>query len=638
MADGVASATMAMVMGMSAPRPPAPSPPVQVTKLRRTNSSNNTVITTEGVCMCIPYKIQYCWGVNSHDRSESKVNQEIKRVLELARTTFQPDQYNNTSLVARINKQALDDPISITCDMETVLSATTLVNNVTDGLFNPAAEAGSSPSALWPSLFEISRSKEGSILLVKKKPFKMNLSGISKGWVIDQLHNALCDLGITQSYVDWGGDIRCQGGHPSGRPWIVNIRSLEGDKNVKSLELTTASVATSGDYGSLSKELQKSLSIDDLTKMIMSAHVPHLVDDSKHDVHETELVDPLTGDVIPYKKSSSSPYSVTVGCSSCMFADALATTCMVLNDPAKVKKFIKTVDLGLKDDISHFIVLTRSDVNMIMTPAPVCNQSVRGVTRYLAHQVYILHTTDIAVTNESVVAEWDVGQVFFALEKNSRLTSHIRQNQNCTLQLSQLSGDSASVTLAMKHSSNTNTDSISKALPSNEIRVTDIKECGDRVIVQCQTVGENRILPECKLITGTDTKGRWYKSALSQEKNITTLATASFVGEDGKSLKAPVRHLGSTSITPPFVHFVLQDPSLTLKTLQPVQIVVSSPESGISNQLKQHGIIQAKVRQISSFDTHTHFIVASVTKIEPATRFDPLIVDMSGTVVKLLPI
>ena len=636
MADGVASATMAMVMGMTSAPPPTPA--AEIKKLRRISANNNKVLFTEGVIMCIPYKIQYCWGVNSHDKSESRVNDEINRVFEIAKTTFQPEKYNSSSLVARINNQPINDPILISSNMRDVLTAATFINSITDGVFNPSAEPGSTTTLPWNTLFDVmSSSKE--IFLTKKKEFSMDLSGISKGWVIDELHRALKGMGITQSYVDWGGDIRCQGGHPSGRPWAVHIRNGNSDPSATQLvEITTSSVATSGDYGNVTTTLQHSMSIEDLSKMILSSHFPEMTDKSKPD---TDIINPTTGQAIPYDKSSSSPYSISIGCDSCMFADALATTCMVISDSFKVREFIKKIDMGLKDSVSHLILLSRSgEGNIIITPGPVCNQSLRGVTRYIPHQVFIIHTDTIAITVSSLVPEWGAGKIVFCLETSSRLTSYLKENitSEVQLRLSALPGDEASVELSKKHGTHTITTSAIRSLPFSLITVTETEECGDHVIVFCHLSEIQKPFPESKLLTASDTTGRWYKKALTMEHTITCLAVLSFNDSKGKPTKIPVRHLGSASGSPPFVHFVAQDPELVLQPLQTIEISISSPEGGVNDRLKRHGIIHSKIRKVLTFASHTHYIVASVTKIEPPTRYNPLVVDISGSVMSLVPI
>lgn len=47
----------------------------------------------------------------------------------------------------------------------------------------------------------------------------LDLSGIAKGWTVDKIAEAL----PSPCWVEWGGDIKVRGKHPSGRPWTVAV-------------------------------------------------------------------------------------------------------------------------------------------------------------------------------------------------------------------------------------------------------------------------------------------------------------------------------------------------------------------------------------------------------------------------------
>lgn len=49
---------------------------------------------------------------------------------------------------------------------------------------------------------------------------RMDLSGIAKGWAVDKIAEALPS---TSCWVEWGGDIKVRGQHPSGRHWQVAV-------------------------------------------------------------------------------------------------------------------------------------------------------------------------------------------------------------------------------------------------------------------------------------------------------------------------------------------------------------------------------------------------------------------------------
>jgi thiamine biosynthesis lipoprotein ApbE len=57
--------------------------------------------------------------------------------------------------------------------------------------------------------------------VIRKKHIdaRMDLNGIAKGWAVDKIAEAL----PSSCWVEWGGDIKVRGHHPSGRCWQVAI-------------------------------------------------------------------------------------------------------------------------------------------------------------------------------------------------------------------------------------------------------------------------------------------------------------------------------------------------------------------------------------------------------------------------------
>ncbi|MHB8595826.1 MAG: FAD:protein FMN transferase [Ktedonobacteraceae bacterium] len=71
-------------------------------------------------------------------------------------------------------------------------------------------------------------------------------SGIVKGWAILQAATLLKDVGLTNFYIDAGGDIQVEG-QKDGNPWRVGIRNpFNRTEIVKVLSVTDKGIATSG--------------------------------------------------------------------------------------------------------------------------------------------------------------------------------------------------------------------------------------------------------------------------------------------------------------------------------------------------------------------------------------------------------
>lgn len=81
----------------------------------------------------------------------------------------------------------------------------------------------------------------------------VDLGGLAKGYAIDRAVAAMSSLGIRGGLVEVGGDLRCFGTRPDGRPWQVAVRDpfcpqAEGGKLLAMLGVRDAAVCTSGNY------------------------------------------------------------------------------------------------------------------------------------------------------------------------------------------------------------------------------------------------------------------------------------------------------------------------------------------------------------------------------------------------------
>jgi thiamine biosynthesis lipoprotein len=80
---------------------------------------------------------------------------------------------------------------------------------------------------------------------------QLDFGGVAKGYCVDLLAERLSQAGFKNLYVEWGGEIRAMGSHPSKRPWSIYIRGLQ-DRDpahaLARLNMSNQSIATSGDY------------------------------------------------------------------------------------------------------------------------------------------------------------------------------------------------------------------------------------------------------------------------------------------------------------------------------------------------------------------------------------------------------
>jgi thiamine biosynthesis lipoprotein len=133
----------------------------------------------------------------------------------------------------------------------------------------------------------------------KLAPLKLDLSGIAKGFGVDELARTMNEFVVESWLVGIDGEMRARGPKPDGRPWTVGrekpsfgMRELGGV-----LELYDGAVATSGNYR-------------------------HVVEVDGRRVSHT--MDPRTG--LPLTNDLA---AATVLADSCVVADAWATALMV---------------------------------------------------------------------------------------------------------------------------------------------------------------------------------------------------------------------------------------------------------------------------------------------------------------------
>ncbi|WP_166820614.1 FAD:protein FMN transferase [Thalassoroseus pseudoceratinae] len=132
----------------------------------------------------------------------------------------------------------------------------------------------------------------------------VDLSAIAKGYGVDVIARLLDETGIENYLVEIGGEVRSCGVKPNGDRFIVGIEKPTPFVRAvqRKVPLQNSSMATSGDYRNFFE-----------------------IDGKRY----SHTIDPRTGRPVEH-----SPASVSVIAQSCMEADAVATTLMVLGPDA----------------------------------------------------------------------------------------------------------------------------------------------------------------------------------------------------------------------------------------------------------------------------------------------------------------
>lgn len=140
--------------------------------------------------------------------------------------------------------------------------------------------------------------EDGTTVRYLKPGTAVTLDAIAKGYIVDRGIEVLQEMGLSNAFVEAGGDLMVIGRRYDGKMWKIGIRNPRSDdlKKMDTIDLSDRAIATSGDY------------------------MQYFTDDKK--AHH--IINPLTG-FSPVRTASSSILAPNVA-----KADGLATATMVM--------------------------------------------------------------------------------------------------------------------------------------------------------------------------------------------------------------------------------------------------------------------------------------------------------------------
>ena len=253
------------------------------------------------------------------------------------------------SELSLINRSADTDWIRVSPATFTVIESALATNKLSNGAFDAtigpmvdlwgfgaSAHSTGSSVARVPSKQEIRAKQEqvgfqfididtnASAIRKLNIAAQLDLSGIAKGYAVDQLASAIERAGYLNYLVEVGGELRSSGSKPNGQGWRVAIETpyLLASEAYRVFELNNMAVATSGDYR-------------------------HFF--TKGDKRYSHSIDPRTG-----YPTNHALASVTVVAQNAMQADGLSTALMIMG-PDDAMEFCEANALA-----AQFIVRSRS--------------------------------------------------------------------------------------------------------------------------------------------------------------------------------------------------------------------------------------------------------------------------------------
>lgn len=261
----------------------------------------------KGTAMTIDYQIQIGDPLSSQD--ELKVLAIANDVFNKINQVF--NKWNPQSELSQVNAAPANQPLLLSQELTDFLQDVGRLVSFSEGRFDPTIEPlerlwklnlqlGQIPSEqeladLAPAIGWHHIHLAGNLFWKEHPLTSIDLSGVVKGHAIDLLAQELTLAGFKNIYVEWGGEIKAQGNHPSGRPWKIAIAG-----HSPKIPLRNQAIATSGNY---------------------------LQNWNVGGICYTHIIDPRTQ--IPLKVEKTSISSASVLSDSCKEADALATALML---------------------------------------------------------------------------------------------------------------------------------------------------------------------------------------------------------------------------------------------------------------------------------------------------------------------
>lgn len=167
----------------------------------------------EGEIFGTHYQISYS-ASESSEKVKKAIEEELHRIDSIA------SSWRADSEVEQYEKAENKSTFRLSDDLAYLLEKSEEIKTLTDGAFD-----------------------------IHYKPGEVDLSGIAKGYAVDQISDLLEKRFHSKSYlIEIGGEIRARGDNPNGKPWSVGIYNPLTNESNHTLEMTDSSVATSGNY------------------------------------------------------------------------------------------------------------------------------------------------------------------------------------------------------------------------------------------------------------------------------------------------------------------------------------------------------------------------------------------------------
>ncbi|WP_163654628.1 FAD:protein FMN transferase [Listeria sp. PSOL-1] len=199
---------------------------------------------------------------------EAVLDKGFKRVRELADKIDVNDEEKRSSQVDKINAASGKQPVKVDNDIYYLIKEGIKYSQATGGSKDISIGPITSlwhigfPDARKPAQSEINQrlpligyknielNDQNKTVYLKKAGMQLDLGGIAKGFIADQVEQVFKANGVTTSIIDLGGNVIVQGESPKGGDWNVGIQDPFSPRGtiLGKLPEQNKSIVTSGIY------------------------------------------------------------------------------------------------------------------------------------------------------------------------------------------------------------------------------------------------------------------------------------------------------------------------------------------------------------------------------------------------------
>eukprot|EP00986_Skeletonema_menzelii_P002502 scaffold678_cov146-Skeletonema_menzelii.AAC.10 len=246
----------------------------------------------------------------------------------------------------------------------------------------------------WSSAFSVgvldndgdSSTKQQYSIRKKHVDARLDLSGIAKGWAVDKIAEAL----PSPCWVEWGGDIKVRGKHPSGRPWVVAVPEPPKLVDLKKMVARVKKAGQVGPVFTLSDEHVKSegendekckdkeylalIELRDGDAVATSGDYEKVIE--RNGKLYSHVINPMFGRLLELNDTTLA--QAVIISKSCQAADALATAVISKENPAEAREMLDYFRTGYRHPVRDFLLYARQGPRIIRQSIPgVENKSDR---------------------------------------------------------------------------------------------------------------------------------------------------------------------------------------------------------------------------------------------------------------------